>query len=61
MKLNNKKRQNAVYSAKYLNIYTRFIRGQKVRKGALSRLFNQVILFPKELQEEIDKEVWKNK
>lgn len=60
MKLNNKKRQNAVYSTKYLNVYTRFIRGQKVRKGALKSLYNPVILFPKALQEKIEKEMWKN-
>lgn len=38
----------------------RFIRGQKVRKGALKSLYNPVILFPKALQEKIEKEMWKN-
>lgn len=60
MKLNNKKRQNAVYSTKLLKVYVKFIRGQKVRNGALKSLYNPVILFPKALQEKIEKEMWKN-
>ena len=60
MKPNNKKRQSAVFSNRYVNIYLRYIRGQKIRNGSLTKgLFNEPIMLPITIQEMINKS-WEN-
>lgn len=60
MKPNNKKRQSAVFSTRYLNTYLRYIRGQKKRNGSLTKgLFNEPIMLPIAMQEMICKS-WEN-
>ena len=60
MRINNKKRQSAVFSTSYLNVFLRHIRGQKIRNGALTKgLFNEPIMLPTAMQEMICKQ-WEN-
>lgn len=60
MKLNNKQRQSAVYSTRMINVYLRWLRGQKIRNGALKRYTTEetFMSMPKIIQKAIN-ETWK--
>ena len=60
MKLNNKKRQSAVYSTRMINVYLRMLRGQKVRNGSfLTNDYPCMPLIPNTIKKEISK-AWDN-
>lgn len=62
MKLNNKKRQSAVYSTRMINVYLRWLRGQKIRNGAFKRYTTKETFMPmpKIMQKAIN-ETWKER
>lgn len=57
MQLNNKKRQNAIFCLKPVNVYLRMLKGQKVRNGSfLTKDYPFAPMIPNAMQKEISKQ-----